>query len=68
MKEPRVKELVEHYQSDSLRGVYLYLTQKDMNVDPNTWCGNIKTLIENKQFITAQQEIELIGYKILKNI
>jgi hypothetical protein len=28
----------------------------------------IKTLIENKQFITAQQEIELIGYKILKNI
>ena len=68
MKQPRVKELIEEYQRDNLRGVYLYLTQKDMNVDPDTWCGNIKTLIENKQFITAQQEIELIAYKILKNI
>jgi len=68
MKQPRVKELVEHYQSDNLRGVYSYLTQKDMEVKSDSWCGNIKTLIENNQFLTAQQEIELIAYKILKNI
>jgi hypothetical protein len=68
MKEPRVKETVEHYRVGNIKAVYEYLTQTDMFVDPNTWCGNIKNLIENKQYLTAQEQIELIAYKILKNI
>lgn len=68
MKGPRVKEVLEEYRRDNLRGVYLYLTQKDIKVEPDTWCEKIKLLIENKQYITAQQEIELVAYKFLKDI
>lgn len=68
MKEPRVKDIIEHYRIGNIKAVYEYLTQTDMIVNPETWCGNIKKLIENKQFITAQETIELLAYKILKNI
>ena len=68
MKGPRVKEVLEEYRHDNLRGVYLYLTQKDIKIEPDTWCEKIKLLIENKRYITAQQEIELVAYKFLKDI
>ena len=63
MKEPRVKEIVEEYRKHNLKGVYMYLTQEGMVVDPNTWSGKIKNLIEAKKYLTAKEEIELVGYK-----
>mgnify|MGYP006916454555 FL=1 len=42
MKGPRVKEVLEEYRRDNLRGVYLYLTQKDIKIEPDTWCEKIK--------------------------
>ena len=65
MKEPRVKDIIESYKTGNIVKVYEYLSQENMTVDPSTWAGQIKKLIENKQFITAKQMIELIAYKFL---
>jgi len=64
MKEPRVKEIIESYKTGNIIKVYEYLTQENMTVDSSTWAGQIKKLIENKQFFVVQQMIELIAYKI----
>jgi len=66
MKEPRVKDIVKNYQKGNLKQVYDYLTQEDMIVDPSTWSGQVKRLIEDKQFITAKEMIELTAYKFFK--
>jgi len=66
MKEPRVKDIITIYQKDNLKGVHEYLIHPDMTVDPSTWSGNIKSLIENKHFQTAKEIIELTAYKFLK--
>jgi hypothetical protein len=63
MKEPRVKELVEVYQKGNLVEVYNYLKQEDMNVDPSTWSGRVLQLLEDNNFITAKEVIELTAYK-----
>jgi hypothetical protein len=66
MKEPRVKQIIKNYKEGNIEKVYEYLSQSDMIVDPSTWSGQIKKMIENKQFITAKQTIELIAYKLIK--
>jgi len=67
MKEPRVKELVTTYTKGNLKEVYEYLTQPDMRVDPSTWSGKIKQMIENEEFYSAKILIETTGYKFFKN-
>lgn len=66
MQEPRVKELIENYQKGNLKQVMEYLTQPDMVVDPNTWCGKIMQLITAEQFFTAKTLIENVAYKFVK--
>jgi len=66
MKEPRVKILVQKYTEGNLVKVYEYLTEPDMIVDPSTWSGTVKKLIEDKQFITAKELIEIMAYKLIK--
>ena len=65
MKEPRVKEIILNYKEGNIKQVYEYLTHPDMVVDPSTWSGNIKKMIENEQFESTKQTIELIAYKFL---
>lgn len=65
MKETRVTEIIQSYQKGNLKKVYEYLTQPDIVVLDNSWAGKIKKLIENKQFETAIQLIETVGYKML---
>ncbi|MCK9446486.1 hypothetical protein M0Q50_06405 [bacterium] len=65
MIEPRVKDIIEMYKDGNLLQVYIYLTSEDMIVDPSTWSGNIKKMIENKQYESAKQIIELTAYKFL---
>ena len=67
MIEPRVIEIIENYQKGNLKKVYEYLTQPDMVVDENSWANQIKKMIENKQFETAKQTIELVAYKFIKS-
>lgn len=66
MKTPRVKQILKVYQKNGLTEVYSYLTQEDMVVDPESWAGQIKQLIENKYYYTAKTSIETLLYKFLK--
>lgn len=65
MIEPRVKEIVDIYAKENIIGVYNYLTVDGMVVDPNTWAGKIKKMIEDKQYRSVQSNIELIAYKLI---
>jgi len=65
MKEPRVKELIKNYQDGNLKQVLEYLTQPDMVVDPNTWCGKVLQLINAEQYFTAKTLIETVAYKFI---
>jgi len=67
MKEPRVKEIISTYMKGNLKEVYEYLAQPDMRVDPSTWSGKIKQMIENEEFYAAKILIETTGYKFIKN-
>jgi len=63
MKESRVKDIIKIYTTGNLLAVNKYLSDPDIIVDPSTWAGSIKRLIEEKQFISASQLIELTAYK-----
>lgn len=63
MKEPRVKDILLNYKKGNLKRVYEYLNESDMIVDPSTWAGQIKNLLDNKQFLTAKTLIETTAYK-----
>ena len=62
---PRVKDIIISYKRGNINEVYAYLTQSGMEVDPSTWAGNIKRMIENKQYISVGANIELVAYKML---
>jgi hypothetical protein len=66
MKEPRVKELIKAYQQGNIIKVKEYLEQDEMIIDPSTWSGYVKKLIDNEHYETAKQTIELTAYKFLK--
>lgn len=65
MKEPRVKSVIKNYQQGNLLQVYTYLTEPDMVVDPSTWSGQIKKLIEDEHYNTAKELIEITAYKFI---
>lgn len=64
---PRVKDVIKKYKEGNIAKVDEYLSQPDMVVDPLSWEGKIKKLIDDKMYNTAICEIELVGYKF-KNI
>ena len=60
---PRVREVLEYYDKGGLLSVELYLNLPGMEVDPLTWCGQIKkSLVENRQ-VSVTMELELIKEK-----
>jgi len=65
---PRVKDIIKNYKEGNLQKVNEYLTQPNMIIDPQSWEAKIKKLIDDKMYNTAKCEIELVGYKFLKNI
>ena len=62
---PRVKNIINNYYRNNLRGVNNYLSQNGMIVDPSTWAGQVKKLIEEKNFNTAKELIEITAYKFI---
>ena len=65
MREPRVKDIIKNYQKGNLKQVYEYLIQPGMIVDPSTWSGQIKKMIEDQEFLTAKMIIEFTAYKFI---
>ena len=61
-KYPRVKEVIKAA-DEGIAGVAKYFNQKEMIVDPNTWCGQIKKSIEENHVISALAEIEILKEK-----
>jgi hypothetical protein len=53
----RVKDLLITYEKTSLPGVILYLEDKDLIIDDNTWIKKIKDLLTNKNYESAEAEI-----------
>jgi len=66
MKEPRVKEILRAYEKRNIEGVKTYFKQSDMVIDPSTWAGKLNETLENKQYETAKEIIELTIYKFIK--
>lgn len=69
MKTPRVKEMLIEYDRAGINGVFRYLNQSDMIIDPNSWAAKILRDITAKHIYTAMNEIELVkmNFKIEKN-
>lgn len=55
-KRPRVRELLEFYKKSGLSGVSLYLNS-DLEIDPDTWVGKQKKLLDNKNYGSMEAEI-----------
>ena len=60
---PRVKEVINAYNKGGILNIKLYFNKKGMQIDPSTWCGNIKKSIDNGYTISVLAEIELIKEK-----
>ena len=65
-KTPRVKHILYTYEHENIKGVLEYLSQPEMIVDPSTWAGTLKRIIEAEQYHSARQQLELIAYKFVK--
>ena len=67
---PRVKEILREYEKNNIDGVEQYLGNCNMVIDPSTWAGKIKKLIEENKKISAMAEIELIinEFKLNRNV
>ncbi|MFA5152819.1 MAG: hypothetical protein WC554_09690 [Clostridia bacterium] len=66
MKFPRVKEILTEFDKAGINGVFKYLNQSDMTIDPSSWAGKLKKDIDNKNIYTAMSKIELLEYKFFK--
>lgn len=70
MKYPRVKDILREYEKNNIDGVKQYLHNSYMVVDPSTWAGKIKRLIDENKKISVMAEIELIinEFKLNRNV
>jgi len=55
---PRVKDILKIYEKGEFIAVKLYFEQEGMEVDPDTWCGQIKKHIDLGHKLTVGSEIE----------
>jgi hypothetical protein len=60
---PRVKEIIHAFEKGGLENVKLYFNQKEMQIDPSTWCGNIKKSIDDGYSLAVIAEIKLLKEK-----
>jgi hypothetical protein len=61
--QPRVREVIEYYVKGGLLSVDIYLHLPIMDVDPSTWCGQIKKSLEENRQGSVTMELELIKEK-----
>ena len=60
MKRAKVKDILLNAQLGGILYVENYFNQSDLIIDPSSWSGKIKRLIEENKKISAMAEIELI--------
>lgn len=59
-KHARVKDILETYETKGMAGVDMYLSDKDLILDPDTWTGKMKKLLDSKKFTSMEAEIASI--------
>lgn len=59
-KYPRVKEVLNAYSKNGMGGVSKYLLNEDLIIDPNTWVGKMKRLLDSKSLSSMEAEIASI--------
>jgi len=66
-KYARVKDLLKAYEKAYLPGVILYVEDKDLIIDDDTWIKKIKDLLANHNYQSAEAEIASIlhSFKLL---
>jgi len=59
-KHARVKDILDAYSEKGMMGVSRYLMDEEIIVDPSTWSGKMKKLLETKSFGSMEAEIASI--------
>ncbi len=65
---PRVREVLNAFETAGLLGITHYFNQPEMTVDPSTWSGYIKQSIEKKDHnISLMVELRILSEKFKIN-
>jgi hypothetical protein len=56
-KHPRVKDLLIFYSTQGMTGVARYLSDEDLIIDPSTWTGKMKRLLDSHNWSSMEAEI-----------
>lgn len=59
-KHARVKDILEAYSIKGLEGVSKYLLDEDLIIDPISWSGKMKRLLDSQNLESMEAEIASI--------
>lgn len=68
MSFPRVKDLLITYQAGGMVGVARYLSDEDLVIDPSTWTGKMKRLLDSNNWGSMEAEIASLLHTFKLNI
>lgn len=59
-KHARVKDILEAYSTKGMVEVARYLSDEDLIIDPSTWTGKMKRLLDSNNWRSMEAEIASI--------
>jgi hypothetical protein len=59
-KHARVKDILEAYSIKGMEAVAKYLSDEDLILEPDTWSGKMKKLLDSKNYGSMEAEIASI--------
>ncbi len=68
MSFPRVKDVLVHYQAGGMVAVARYLSDEDLTIDPDTWTGKMKRLLDSNNWGSMEAEIASLLHTFKLNI
>ena len=68
MSFPRVKDILVHYQAGGMVAVARYLSDEDLVIDPDTFAGKMKRLLDSNNWGSMEAEIASLLHTFKLNI
>ena len=68
MSFPRVKDILVHYQAGDMAAVAAYLSDEDLVIEPDTFAGKMKRLLDSNNLGSMEAEIASLLYTFKLNI
>jgi hypothetical protein len=62
MKHSRVKDLLLAYKAQDMGGVSKYLSDPELQIDPDSWVGKMKRLFDAHQYMSMEAEIASVTF------